>query len=163
MGEIAQPGTQGAQDFDFLMGSWRVRNRRLRERLKGSTEWEEFEASSIARPLLGGLGNEDELRTDFWPGFIGMTVRFFNPETKQWAIYWADNRRGVLEPPVFGSFAGDTGLFSGDDTFEGRPIRVRFMWRHDGTRTASWEQAFSTDRGETWETNWVMDMTRIEG
>jgi hypothetical protein len=163
MGETAQPGEDGARDFDFLMGRWRVRNRRLRERLKGSTEWEEFEASNIARPLLGGLGNEDEFRTDFWPGFIGMTIRFFNRETKQWAIYWADNRRGVLEPPVFGSFAGDTGLFFGDDTFEGRPIRVRFTWRHDGTRTASWEQAFSTDGGETWETNWVMDMTRVEG
>lgn len=167
MGETGQPETDGARDFDFWMGSWRVRNRRLRERLKGSTEWEDFEATSVTRPLLGGLGNEDELRTDFWPGFIGMTLRFFNPETKQWAIYWADSRRGVLEPPVFGSFAGGiglgkTGLFFGDDTFEGRPIRVRFTWRHEGTRTASWEQAFSTDGGETWETNWTMDMTRID-
>ncbi len=31
-----------------------------------------------------------------------------------------------------------------------------------GTRTARWEQAFSTDGGATWETNWTMDMTRIE-
>ena len=126
-------------------------------------EWDEFEAACGARALLGGLGNEDEFRTDFWPSFIGMTLRFFNPQTKQWAIYWVDSRRGVLEPPVFGGFDGETGLFFGDDTFEGRPIRVRFIWRHEGTQTASWEQAFSTDGGETWETNWTMAMTRTDG
>jgi hypothetical protein len=161
--ETGRQGTGGARDFDFWMGRWQVRNRRLRERLKGSAEWEEFAASCIARPLLDGLGNEDEFRTDHWPNFIGMSFRFFNPETKQWAIYWADSRRGALEPPVFGSFSGDTGLFFGDDTFEGTPIRVRFTWTHDGPRTARWEQAFSTDGGATWETNWTMDMTRIEG
>ena len=26
--------------------------------------------------------------------------------------------------------------------------------------TARWEQAFSTDDGQTWETNWVADFTR---
>ena len=35
----------GARDFDFLTGRWKVHNRRLCERLKGSTEWEEFEAT----------------------------------------------------------------------------------------------------------------------
>jgi hypothetical protein len=27
--------------------------------------------------------------------------------------------------------------------------------------SANWEQAFSTDDGKTWETNWTMDETRI--
>ena len=53
--------TKGYQaDFDFLIGSWAVQHRRLRERQKGSTSWEEFAGTSIARPLLGGLGNIDE-------------------------------------------------------------------------------------------------------
>lgn len=54
------------------------------------------------------------------------------------------------------------GIFFGDDVHEGRPVRVRFIWRSaDGT--AQWEQAFSPDGGTTWETNWVMDFTRIAG
>jgi hypothetical protein len=153
----------GAADFDFLMGSWTVRNRRLLERLKGCTEWVEFPATNVARPLLHGLGNEDELRTEYWPGFIGMSFRFFNPETQQWAIYWADSRRGVLEPPVFGSFEGDTGTFHGTDTLEGRPVRVRFIWSRIHSGSPRWEQAFSADDERTWETNWVMEMTRTEG
>jgi hypothetical protein len=26
--------------------------------------------------------------------------------------------------------------------------------------SCAWEQAFSVDRGETWETNWTMSFTR---
>ena len=51
------------------------------------------------------------------------------------------------------------GVFEGEDTFEGRPIRVRFTWTGVTTETPHWEQAFSEDGGETWETNWVMDFT----
>jgi hypothetical protein len=149
-------------DFDFLPGEWLVHNRRLRERLVGSDEWEEFEATSVARHILGGCGNEDEFRTDHDGGFVGMSFRFFDPETRQWSIYWADSRRpGLLDPPVIGSFSGDVGVFEGDDTFKGRPIRVRFIWSGLTTSTPRWEQAFSDDDGETWETNWVMRLTPI--
>ena len=150
-----------ARDFDFWMGTWRVQNRRVRERLEGSDEWDEFESTVVARPILDGLGNEDEFRTDYAGGFTGMSFRFFDPEQKRWSIYWADTRRsGELDPPVLGGFDGDTGVFEGDDTFEGRPIRVRFLWSGVTTPTPRWEQAFSEDGGETWETNWVMDFTR---
>ena len=78
-----------AQDFDFWMGTWKAHNRRLKRQLAGSEDWEEFEATSIARPLFGGLANEDEFHTDFDGGYQGMSFRFFDPETKQWSIYWA--------------------------------------------------------------------------
>ncbi len=151
---------EGMGDFDFWMGSWRVHNRRLRERLKGSTTWDEFEATVEARPLLGGVGNEDVYRTAFDGGFTGMSFRFFDKTTGLWSIYWADSRRGTLDPPVVGSFKGDVGVFEGADTFEGRPIRVRFTWSGVTTPAVRWEQAFSQDGGKTWETNWVMEMTR---
>jgi hypothetical protein len=156
----AATGAGGARDFDFWMGAWKIHNRRLRERLKGSTEWEEFAATCVARPILGGAANEDELRTEHAGGFIGMTFRFFDAATGKWSLYWADSRRGVLDPPVVGAFAGDTGVFEGADSFEGRPIRVRFIWSRTASGTPRWEQAFSADGGKTWETNWIMDMTR---
>ena len=150
-----------ASDFDFWFGSWDVRNRWLRRRLAGSDDWEEFDATVVARPLLDGVGNEDEFRTDHAGGFIGMSFRFFDPERRRWSIYWADSRRpGELDPPVFGTFSGDVGLFEGEDVHRGRPILVRFTWTGVTTPTPRWEQAFSDDGGRTWETNWVMDFTR---
>ena len=152
----------GARDFDFLMGRWRIHNRRLRERLAGSTEWVEFESSCVARPLPGGAGNQDEVHLPYPAPYVGMSFRFFNPATNQWAIHWADNRRGVLDPPVIGAFTNGTGIFEGPDTFEGRPIQVRFTWSRVATPTPRWEQAFSEDGGKSWETNWVMDFARGE-
>jgi len=100
--------------------------------------------------------------TNYGGGFVGMSFRFYDPDSDTWAIYWADSRRpGLLDPPVTGSFTGDTGVFEGADTFAGRSIRVRFTWSGVTTPTPRWEQAFSDDGGKTWETNWIMDFTRI--
>jgi hypothetical protein len=152
-----------AQDFDFWMGTWKGSNRKLKRRLAGCEDWEEFEGLSIARPLFGGLANEDELHTEHEGGWVGMSFRFFDEETKQWSIYWADSRRlGLLDPPVIGAFDGDVGIFEGEDIFNGRPILVRFTWSRVTTPSPRWEQAFSDDGGRTWETNWIADFTRVD-
>jgi hypothetical protein len=163
MTEAAQ-ATGTARDFDFWMGSWNVHNRLLRARLQGSGEWDEFASTVVARPILDGLGNEDEFRTTHGGGFVAMSFRFFDPRSRRWAIYWADARRpGLLDPPVIGGFSGDTGVFEGEDTLDGRPILVRFVWSGVTTPTPRWEQSFSADGGKTWETNWIMDFTRRQG
>ena len=87
-----------------------------------------------------------------------MSVRVFDPATKLWSIWWIDGRHPHLEPPVHGRLEG-VGTFEGDDVFEGRPIRVRFLWSGISARSARWEQAFSADGGATWEVNWVMRFT----
>jgi hypothetical protein len=148
------------RDFDFLMGRWNVHNRCLRERLAGCEEWEEFEATSVARPLLDGMGNQDEFRTDHDGGMVGMSFRFFDATTRLWSIYWADSRRwGLLDPPVIGGFERGLGIFEGADVLVDRPILVRFTWSRVSTPTPRWEQAFSADGGETWELNWIMDFS----
>jgi hypothetical protein len=163
MGNVLQSEAT-AHDFDFWFGRWDVRNRCLKRRLSGSDDWEEFPATVTTRPLLDGVGNEDEFRTDHAGGFVGMSFRFFDPERRRWSIYWADSRRpGELDPPVFGTFSGDTGLFEGEDVYRGRPILVRFTWSGITTDTPRWEQSFSDDGGREWETNWVMDFSRSEG
>jgi hypothetical protein len=153
----------GAHDFDFYFGRWRVHNARLRQRLVGSKQWQHFDAIQECRPILGGLGNIDEFVTDeMGPTlFLGMSLRLFDRATGLWSIWWASNRRGGLEPPVVGAFTGGTGRFEGDDTHDGIPVRVRFLWSGIEADSAHWEQAFSTDAGRTWETNWRMHMTRL--
>jgi hypothetical protein len=118
----------GARDFDFLIGNWRIRHRRLRQRLVGSSDWDEFEGTSGVRALPAGLGNQDELRFDYGGEVTGLSFRFYDPAARRWSIYWIDSRRRVVDAPLAGSFAGDTGVFEGEDVCEGRPVRVRFLW-----------------------------------
>ncbi|MFI7052562.1 hypothetical protein ACIBLB_10965 [Streptosporangium canum] len=146
-------------DFDFLFGAWTVTNRRLVRPLTGSTEWDEFPATSVARPVFGGAANVDEI-TFPTKGFSGFTLRLFGVEREEWSLYWASSRTGTLFPPVVGRFAGGRGEFYGDDAHEGTPVRARFIWSEITPVSARWEQAFSVDGEKTWETNWIMELAR---
>ena len=151
-----------ANDFDFFIGSWHVAHRRLKDRLVGCTEWVSFAGTSVAQKILGGLGNLDDNALELPSGaYRAVTLRSFNPATLQWSIWWLDGRNpGNLDVPVVGSFSEGVGSFYADDTLDGKPIRVRFLWTLPAPEGPRWEQAFSPDGGVTWETNWVMDFTR---
>jgi hypothetical protein len=149
-------------DFDFLRGHWRVTHRRLKRRLQGCTDWETFGGRSRNWPLMDGLGNVDDNWIDLPTGaYRATSLRAFDPQARQWAIWWLDGRMpGRIETPIRGGFDGRVGTFWADEDFEGRPIRVRFRWSVIDADTARWEQAFSPDAGQTWETNWQMDFHR---
>lgn len=145
-------------DFDFLFGEWRIANRRLKRRLVGSTDWEEFASTSRVWPVFGGAGNVDEIT--FADGTSGLTVRLFDPVTRRWSLNWASSDSGVFFPPLFGEFTDGVGVFLGDEVQDGTPARIRFLWSRITPDSARWEQALSVDGERTWETNWYMDISR---
>lgn len=157
-----------ARDFDFFIGEWTLENRRLRQRLTGCQEWETFAATQHVQKLPGGIGNFDDFVAESWrPGFVGMSLRIFNPQTNLWSIYWLNNHDGGLDqqsgqllPPVVGRFENGIGIFECHDQLDGKPIIVRYTWSEIKADSARWEQAFSADEGQSWETNWIMCMTR---
>ena len=153
----------GQADFDFLIGSWKIRNRRLKEPLTGSSAWYEFEGTSVARKIWDGHANQDEYFGNSPSGPIhGLTLRLFEPSTQQWRLYWANKAKGVLDPPMVGAFHNGRGEFFSHELFDGKGIYVRYVWSDITPTTCRWEQAFSADGGRTWETNWVMEFTRVE-
>lgn len=161
MNAALPPRPAGAADFDFILGSWNVRHRKLRERLAGSTDWFEFGGTMHAEPILGGLGNFDQNVIGLPEGsYRACTLRLFHQDSGQWSLHWIDGRDPKIDPPLFGAFNGAVGTFTGNDSFNGRPIGVRFHWERLEAGKARWDQAFSADGGATWETNWIMEFTR---
>jgi hypothetical protein len=155
----------GLHDFDFFVGEWRTHSRRLKERLVGSTEWEEFEGTIVSRRLMEGFANVDDTVFNTPEGiYRGVAPRAYDPKTGQWAIWWIDGRNpfGNLDPPLKGRFVNGIGTFYGDDTLRGKPIKMRFTWSHITRTSARWEQAFSPDGGKTWETNWQQRLERVK-
>ena len=153
----------GAGDFDFLMGTWKVSHRRLKARLAGCEQWDDFDGTLAAQKILGGQGNIDDNVVNLPSGsYRAIAVRSFDAKTGTWAIWWLDGRNPhTFDPPVVGRFEHGVGTFYADDVFEGRPIRVRFRWTRTDTASPGWEQVFSPDGGRTWETNWVMSFARV--
>jgi hypothetical protein len=149
-------------DFDFVLGDWSVRHRRLKQRLAGCTEWVEFDGEMSTRAVLGGFGNVEDNLLHFPEGdFRAIALRAYDPATSQWRIWWLDGRfPDRIDVPVIGGFADGVGTFYADDRLDGRPIRIRFLWSRRDADTLRWEQAFSDDAGASWETNWTMDFHR---
>lgn len=154
--------TDRRRDWAWLEGNWQVDHRRLRRRLAQDTHWDRFAGTSAVWMTLDGLGTVDDnlLRL---PGgdYRAMGIRAYDPATDRWSIWWLDGRNPTrIDPPVTGRFDGDTGLFTGTDTFDGRPIDVRFQWRGVHGARPHWQQSFSPDGGASWEMNWENFFTR---
>lgn len=147
-------------DFDFLAGHWTSRQRRLTKVLADQDDWYEFTATLDCQVLLDGTGVFDVLRAPD-RDIEGLTLRLFDPAARVWRIWWAAKTSGgLLDVPVVGGFAGPIGTFECDDTWEGRPIRVRYTWDKTDPAHPLWEQSFSPDAGRTWEKNWQATFSR---
>lgn len=150
--------TNAPTDFDFIIGDWTVEHRRLNSRLTGCSEWTTFTGRSSTVKTLGGFGNLEDNILDFPDGRVrALAMRSYCRETGTWSIWWLDGRNPTaLDVPVVGKFSDGVGLFFADDVLEGQAIRVRFTWTALPGQYPTWEQAFSNDGGENWETNWTM-------
>lgn len=151
--------TGDIHDFNFLFGNWSVANKRLKTRGKGADDWERFPGVSRCEPRLGHAANVDEI---CFPSldWSGLTLRLFDRSTRRWSIYWVNSGGARLFPAVQGGFIGDRGEFYGEDEDDGQPVQVKFVWENRSAVEARWSQAFCYD-GVHWETNWVMDLTRM--
>jgi len=154
----------GQHDFDFEIGTWKtVVKRRLRP-LTGSTDWVEMKGTTVVRKVWNGSANLVELEADSPSGhFQGLSLRLYNPETRQWSLNFVNARNGLLTAPTIGQFKNGRGEFFGLEDLDGRPIFVRFVITPVNPDLCRFEQAFSDDGGKTWEVNWIAEDTRIKG
>jgi hypothetical protein len=122
---------------------------------------DEYAGTCTARTHFEGAISIDEVHFPT-KGSYGLSIRLYDPSEKLWTIYWVNSRTGRLQPPVRGAWSGDECVLVGEDEHDGRRVLVRFRWSDVTEQTARWEQAYSADDGETWETNWIMDFSPAE-
>jgi hypothetical protein len=157
------PPRDGQKDFDFHMGAWKTQLSRLQNPLTGSTTWVKYEGTTVVRPVWGGRANLVELDVAGPAGRIeGLSLRLYNPQSRQWSLNFANARAGTMTAPTVGGFKDGRGEFYAQETFEGRAILVRFVISDITADSCRFEQAFSDDGGRTWEVNWLATDTRAK-
>lgn len=153
----------GQHDFDFAIGTWHTRLKRLVRPLTGSTTWVEFEGTTVVRKVWDGRANLAELTVDTPDGPLQvLSLRLYNPQSRQWSLNSANSRTGTLSVPTVGEFKNGRGEFYDQEVFEGRTILVRNVWTDITADSCRFEQSFSDDGGKTWELNWIAVDTRIK-
>ena len=90
-----------------------------------------------------------------------MSLRLYDPQTRQWFVRFANSRDGDLGAPMIGGFKDGRGEFYNQETLNGRSIFVRFIFSDVTDKTFALEQAFSADGGKTWEANWIATFKRV--
>jgi len=80
--KITASATSSQSDFDFLVGKWKMHNRRLNKRLENCKDWTEFESSDENFKILSGTADMDTYSTTEMPGqegkrFEGVTLAAF--------------------------------------------------------------------------------------
>jgi hypothetical protein len=152
----------GQHDFDFEIGTWKTKLKRLTAPLSGSKQWVEYEGITVVTKVWNGKANLVELVADGAAGhFEGLSLRLYNPASRQWSLNFANIRSGTLVTPTIGEFKDGVGEFYCQETYNERAILVRFIITKINENACHFEQAFSDDGGKTWEVNWIADDTRI--
>lgn len=153
----------GQHDFDFEIGTWKTHVKRRLRPLTGSTTWVEMNGISVVRKVLNGRANLVELVADGPNGhFEGLSLRLYNPQSRQWSLNFSNASEGVMTPPTIGGFKDGRGEFFSQETLNGRAIFVRFVITQLTPDSCRFEQAFSDDGGKTWEVNWIATDTRVK-
>lgn len=151
----------GGHDFDFEFGDWTMHLKRRLDPLTGSDRWVEYDGSSIVRKVWGGKSNLGEIDIAGPAGRIqGLSLRVYNPRSRQWSVSFANAASGELGIPMMGCFRNGRGEFYNQESFNGRAIFVRFIFSDITASTFGLEQAFSDDGGMTWEANWIASFKR---
>lgn len=161
---IAQPTAprDGQRDFDWEIGSWRTRLKRLERPLSGDTTWLDYEGTTIVRKVWNGDANLVELDVSGPAGRLeGLSLRLYSPQSRQWSLNFSNRRNGLLTTPVIGGFQGSRGEFYSQESLDGQVILARFVITVISPDSAHFEQAYSDDGGKTWEVNWIADDTRV--
>ena len=153
----------GQHDFDWEIGSWKTHLRRLQKPLSGSTTWVEYDGTTVVRKVWDGRANLVELKAEGPAGrFEGLSLRLYNPQSRQWSLNFVNVNGGTLTVPAIGEFKNGRGDFYNQDTYNDRAIFVRFIITKVTADQYRFEQSFSADGGQTWELNWVAVDTRVK-
>lgn len=154
----------GQRDFDWEIGSWDTQLMRLREPLSGKNDWIAYTGTSEVKPVMDKRANLVELDVRGPAGRItGVSLRLYEPASGEWTLNFANLANGRMTEPMRGAFKDGVGTFFGDDTVDGRKVRVRFLVIPVSSTQWRFEQAYSIDGGQAWETNWVAIDTRRAG
>jgi hypothetical protein len=153
----------GQRDFDFEIGTWKTHVRRRLRPLTGSNTWTEMNGTTVVRKVWNGAANLVELKAEGPAGsFEGLSLRLYNPQSRQWTLNFANRADGTLAPPTIGGFRNGRGEFYAQETLNGRAILVRFVISDITPDSCRFEQAFSDDGGKNWEVNWIAVDTRVK-
>lgn len=148
-----------SRQFDFWVGEWDV-NLRVRQ---PDLSWvDTHQASARIYPILAGKAVLELWSEDAQAGIKGYSLRYFDTARDEWILWlnWPGaNRSGSSS--LSGDFRHGRGeFFSTQSAPDGTETISRYTFSDITDTSLRWDDAFSSDGGETWTNSWIMEFTR---
>lgn len=152
---IATAADDPHRQFDFWVGEWSVHNRHIQ--VDGTWRSGEDTRARIT-PVCGDRAVLEEWAGPFNGAFMnGFSLRAYDPARDRWSLllFWTTDGNagfGRLE----GSFRHGRGeFFSGS-----APRLTRYTFSDGLPQSVRWDSARTTDNGQNWRTDWIMEFSR---
>lgn len=161
----AQQQRDGSHDFDWEVGVWKTHLRVLRQNADGTAAWVTYEGTSNVIPIWNCRADMVQLEAT-GPGgrhIEAINLRLYDKATRQWNLNFANVEAALFGVPTIGEFRDGIGTFYDEEPIGGREALVRGMWSRITATSAHFVQSISDDGGQTWQTNWIADDTRVKG
>jgi hypothetical protein len=152
----------GQHDFDFNIGVWHTRIRRILDPFAGSSESVELNGTVTVRKVWDGKAELEEIEADGPKGhWEGLTLFLYNPSAHQWSQSFANSKVGTLSSNI-GEFKNGRVVLIGQDTVNDKMILVRAMWSDIKPDSHQYEESYSNDGGTTWVRSFIANLTRLK-
>lgn len=148
-----------SRQFDFWVGSWDVN---LRIRQDDGSWLDAVRSTARIYPILAGKAVLELWSDERTEGIKGYSLRYFDTARDEWVL-WLDwpgpNRSGSSS--LAGGFRHGRGeFFSTSTNSDGSETISRYTFSDITPTSLRWDDAFSSDGGETWTNRWIMEFTR---
>jgi hypothetical protein len=159
--QAANTARDGQHDFDFNIGVWHTRIRRVLDPLSGSPDSIEINGTVTVRKVWDGRAHLEEIEADGPKGhWEALTLFLYNPQSHQWSQSFINRKMGVLGTPLVGEFKDGRGELLAQDTFKDKFILVRGVWSDIEADSHRYEESYSNDGGKTWAAAFIAELTR---
>lgn len=142
--------------FDFWVGQWDV-NLRIQQADKS---WKDsVQAEARIYSILDGravleLWNSEPI--------VGYSLRYYDAARDKWVLWlnWP-GRNQAGSSSLEGQFRHGRGeFFQTEKTPDGTTRLARYSFSDVSPSSLRWDDAYTTDGGKTWSSNWLMEFTR---
>lgn len=148
-----------SRHFDFWVGEWDVN---LRVRQPDLTWADTHRATARIYPILAGKALLELWSEDAEDGIKGYSLRYFDTARDEWVLWlnWPGaNRSGSSS--LAGAFRHGRGEFFSTGTQpDGTQSISRYTFSDITPSSLRWDDAFSSDGGDSWTNRWVMEFSR---
>lgn len=151
----------GAHDFDFLSGHWRVHLTHVLDPFAGGQQAVDLDGTIDVSKLWNGRGWLEQVDVR-GPGthWGGLALFLYRSKEHQWSQTFVNEESGERAAPMIGEFRNGRAELYSQDSYGARTVLVQGVWSDVEPSSHKYTESLSDDGGVTWRPALIVRWSR---